>query len=137
MSWRVFDYCDLRDRNVFDDWLTCLDGSNRARIMSKLQAIHTYGGSGLPNMITDTTEPRIKELVLNTKQMALRVFLCRGPVDVRTEITLLGGGREKDVKYVTTKPHITPNIAETYRQELFLNPSLRRKPHDFPEDNLG
>jgi hypothetical protein len=137
MAWHVFDYYDLRDRNVFDDWLASLDARHRARIMSKLRDIHSYGGSGLPNMITDTTEPHIKELVLNTKQMALRVFLCRGPVEFRTQITLLGGGREKDVKYVTTNPHITPTTAEAYRQELFLNPSLRRKPHDFPEDNLG
>jgi len=136
MAWQLFDFYDLRGRNVTSDWLLSLDRVMRARMKSKLQSIRTFGGTGLPGMVTDTREPHIKEIVVNG-QLALRLFLCRGPIDVRAQITLLGGGRERDSRYVTKKPHITPEDAETYRQQLFADPRSRRKPHEFSEDDLG
>lgn len=137
MAWELFDFIDLRQRRVVAEWLKTLDAGMRARMRLKLMSIRTFGGDGLPGMVTDTRERHIKEIVLNAKQAALRIFLCRGPINPRSQVTLLGGGRERDTKYVTKDPHITPQEAETYRQQLFADPQHRRKPHEFPEDNLG
>ena len=135
MSWQIFDFYDLRGNNVVEDWLSSLEGKDRAGMMTKLWNIRSFGGDGLPNMITDTTEKHIKEIVQN-KGKALRIFFCRGPGDMRSQITLLGGGREMDTAYQTKKPHITPAIAETRREFLFGD-TTRRRPHEFPEDNVG
>ena len=106
--------------------------------MARLQSIRTFGGDGLPGvMVTDTKEKHIKEIVYNGPTLALRLFFCRGPHDPRSHLTLLGGGREKDRKYVRVAPNIDPQTAEQYREELFKDPLNRRKLHEFPEDNLG
>lgn len=134
MTWNLYDFIDLRGQNVVTDWLGGLDGQLRARMRAKLMNIRTFG-PGLPNMVTDTNESHIKEIVLNTKTLALRMFLCRGPTNPRTELTLLGGGQEKDRRYLSGS--LTPADAEIYRQQLKQNPTARRRPHEFPEDNLG
>lgn len=140
MAWQLFDFVNVANQNVVKQWLheIALDSRMRGRLHAKLTSIQNFDdGFKLPGMVTDTREKHIKELVWGSRTLALRIFLCRGPGDMRTQITLLGGGREKDRKYVARAPHITPEEAEAYRLQVFADPQNRRTPHEFPEDNLG
>lgn len=138
MAWKIFDLCDAEGNNLIDEWLRSLpNGDWRARIALKLHAIKTFDGVELPNMVTPTPgQSHIKEIVIKAKQLSPRVFLCRGPDSehMRSEITLLGGGREQDSKYSKKRPHITPAMAEERRLSLMEDIDGRRKAHEFPED---
>lgn len=137
MAWQVFDYYDEEGNNVIDIWLQSFEAGMRARVFSKLQSIRIYSGDRdeLPGMVTPTRESRIKEIVFKGR-ISPRVFLCKGPGDGQTQVTLLGGGQEKDREYLTKRPHITPEAAEIRRRRLFTDPEATRKPHEFPEDNV-
>ena len=136
MPWQLYDYVDPNGTNVLEAWLAALkDGKVRARLESKMMSIHTAGDNVLPNMVTDTKESRIKEVVLNSKAGAFRIFLARGPNT--GELTFLGGGQEKDAKYQTKGLHITPAQAEQRRMLLFADIANRRRPHEFAENDLG
>lgn len=138
MAWQLFDYCTLGGDNAIAIWLASLDVPHRARVKAKLIAIHTFGSENeLPGMVTDTVEPHVKEIVINTKSLALRLFLCRGPKDVRTELTLLGGGQEKDRKYLARPGLIDPATAETRRIQVKDDPTNRRRKHEFDDEFLG
>jgi hypothetical protein len=135
MPWKIYDHVDGQGHSSIEAWLDALaDAKVRARIEAKLMSIRTAGDLVLPNMVTDTTESRIKEVVLNGKAGAFRAFLARGPG--ADELVLLGGGREKDTKYQTKGLHITPAQAEQRRAEVFADPVNRRRRHEFAEDDV-
>ena len=136
MAWKLYDFIDEEGRSAIALWMDALDDARvRARLDAKVASIRSAGLNVLPNMVTPTTENRIKEIVLNGKAGAFRIFLTRGPGS--DDLTLLGGGQEKDTKYQTKGQHITPEQAEQRRVQLFANLPTRRRPHEFAEDNLG
>ena len=73
----------------------------RARMESKLEVLLTKVCELPPQMLTDTNEPLIKELCVNSKE-ALRLLLCKGPSPElkEKEFTLLFGAKERDSRYV-------------------------------------
>ena len=123
MGWKLYDFIDRRDRNLVEIWLDGLPKDICGRLSAKLQSLVSAEPGLLPNAITDTKEKSIKEIVVNGKSGAFRLFLCRGPTNTGSELTLLCGGQEKDRKYIGTNP----SDAERYRQELIKNIGTRRE----------
>lgn len=135
MPWKLYDFIDRRGRNLVTEWLTreVHHQETRARIKMKLQILMVAGPELPPNLITPTRERHIREIVVNTKFGAFRIFACRGPSDPHSELTLLCGGQEKDRKYV----RLTPSNAERYRQELLEDINERRRTHEYFKGLLG
>lgn len=134
MAWKLYDFIDSRGRNLVTEWIRGLPNVViKARIKAKLQTIVSAGADLPPNMVTPTTERSIKEIVVNTRFGAFRLFTCRGPTDPRSELTLLSGGQEKDSRYLDN----TPADAEQQRQELIQNVNERRRIHEYFKGLLG
>jgi hypothetical protein len=110
---------------VIEDWLAALDPALRGRMRAKIQVLITTDGDLPPKMLTDTKEPHIKELIVNSKE-ALRLLLCRvrPPGSNDQEITLLYGAKERDRKYV---PHDALQVAEQNRQMVLRNSKVHRR----------
>lgn len=127
MPLNIYDYLDHRERNLVSEWITALPFDKlRSRLKAKLQSIALAEPGLLPGMMTPTPRERsIMEIVLGGRSGAFRLFVCRGPDNPRTEITLLCGGQEKDSIYVGT----TPSDAEGCRQNL-INKICRRRKHE-------
>jgi hypothetical protein len=70
------------------------------------------------NVLTDTTFPHIKEIVVNGR-VAVRMLACRGPIDGRKELTLLFGAFERDNVYV---PSNALAIADKRREAIINSP---------------
>ena len=131
MAWKLYDFIDERGRNLVSLWLDDLDNGVRGRVKAKLQTL-VIAGPELPgNLITPTKEPHIREIVVNLKAGAFRLFACRGPTHPLSEFTLICGGREKDSKYITKNWNHLPADAEDYRQELVRDITNRRREHEY------
>jgi hypothetical protein len=122
---RIYDFIALNGRNVIDDWLAGLDGAMRGRMRLKLDVLLTAEEDLPPKMLTDTKEPQIKELRVNSKE-ALRLLICKGPQPhlKNEEFTLLFGASERDKRYV---PKDALARAESNRQLVLQNPVIHRK----------
>lgn len=123
MGSKLYDFIDRRDRNLVEMWLEGLPKDICGRLSAKLQSLVSAEPDLLPGAITDTRERSIKEIVVNGKSGAFRLFFCRGTTNPRSELTLLCGGQEKDRKYIGTNP----SDAERHRQELIQNIGTRRE----------
>jgi hypothetical protein len=121
---RIYDFIAANGLNVINLWLGSLDVVLRARMRAKIDVLLAAEGGLPPKMLTDTNEPQIKELRVNSKQ-ALRLLLCKGPDPKMKseEFTLLFGATERDSKYV---PRNALSIAETNRQLVIGNPIIHR-----------
>jgi hypothetical protein len=126
MKWRIFDYVDMRDGNVIVKWLNGLQKPERARMDRKLQALHDNGPNLSSELLSDTPSKHIKKIRLNGR-VAPRLLLCRGPVDMEREFTLLFGATERDRKFV---PANAIEAAEENRERVTSDPDHRRTEHD-------
>jgi len=104
-----------------------LPSSERARLNVKIHALRTNGVVLLgSNLLTDTNMPHIKEIVVNGR-VAVRMLVCRGPFDGKTELTLLFGAAERDRKYV---PKNALKIADDRRKLVASDPTRWRIKHE-------
>jgi len=69
--------------------------------------------------------PHLYKIKVNGN-VASRLFLCKGPIDMDAEYTLLLGEFERDDEL----PEGTLEKAEAYRQEIIANPKERRGSHE-------
>jgi hypothetical protein len=69
--------------------------------------------------------PHLYKIKVNGS-VAARLILCKGPVHMEVEYTLLLGAFERDDEL----PDGTFKTAEAYRQEVILDPGNRRGPHE-------
>ena len=129
MAWTLYDFIDTNGANSVKAWLSALNVQSRAKFRAKLDAIKSAGPELPPKMITPTKEAHINEIVANGKAGAFRLFVCRGPGNHQSEMTLLCGGQEKNSKYVRNGN--APSDAERMRLELNANPTERRCKHEF------
>lgn len=120
----VYDFVDAKGHNVIAEWLEGLDKVMRARMELKLEVLLTIDADLPPKLLTDTREPQIKELCVNSKE-ALRLLVCKGPRPEfkNNEFTLLFGAKERDRKYV---PKDAPERAERIRKLVLADPAKHR-----------
>ena len=131
----LYDYLDVKDGkriNSIKEWSLSLQKGHRARLDSKVDLLlntkygHESGINNLPpKLLTDTADPNIKEIRVNC-DVALRLFLCRGPFSMNREATLLAGAFERDSRYV---PSNILDISDR-RRSLLLEDQTRRTPHE-------
>ena len=120
----IYDYLAANRVNPIEEFMrTSIEARERARLLAKIQALRSSGYEILGgNMLTDTREKHVKEIRVNGN-VAVRMLLCRGPVDGNKEATLLFGALERDNLYV---PRKAPERAEERRQQVAADPSRRR-----------
>jgi hypothetical protein len=126
-KWKIFDYVDMRNVKVIVKWLDELQKAERARMDRKLQALQDNGPNLSSELLSDTPSRHIKKIRLNGR-VAPRLLLCRGPVDMEREFTLLFGAMERDRKFV---PENAIEVAEENRGRVTSDPDHRRIDHDF------
>ena len=120
----IYDYLKANGVNPIEEFMRArVEVKESARLLAKIQALRSSGYSILGgNMLTDTREKHVKEIRVNGN-IAVRMLLCRGPVDGNKEATLLFGAFERDNLYV---PRDAPERAEKRRQQVAADPYRRR-----------
>ena len=124
MTFAIYDYVMHDGHNPFKEWARGLGKPELAKLNQKLDMLERCGGDLPPGLFSDTSFPSIKKIRINGK-VALRPLLCRGPVDVHAEFTLLHACIEKDRKL----PKGSLEIAESRRNEI-IGDNLRRTKHE-------
>lgn len=126
-----YDFVGIKGEERFNEikkWFFSLQKKHLARLNSKLDQLlsadygHRPGLNEIsPHLLTDTSEPHIKEIRINC-EVAIRLMVCRGPINVENEATFLIGGFERDSMYV---PSNILDIAEHRRNIIIEDPSRR------------
>jgi len=124
MAWRLYDYLNQRGDNEVADWTRGLQKSDRARLNQKLDMLERYGIDGLPPKLVAGPlggHRHIYKLRIDGS-VAMRPMLCKGPIDMNREFTLLLGATERDR---VLDPMDAPRRAEQRRTEIIANPTRR------------
>lgn len=101
-----------------------METAERAKLNLKLDLLRLNGADLSPELLSDTNVSTIKKLRVNGR-VAVRLMLCRGPIHVHDEFTLLMGAIEKDRKLI---PANAVEVAEERRLVVIAN-TLRRIEH--------
>ena len=126
MPWTLYDYRDLRNRNPVREWCERLQKKDLARLNRKLDSLAQSGHELCPGLASNLHgAPHLYKLKING-DVAARLFLCKGPISMETEYTLLHGAFERDFEL----PDRTLETAEAYRQEIIRDPANRRGLHE-------
>lgn len=126
MAWKLYDYVDHRDNNDIKTWMRGLQKKERAKLNVKLDMLKNAGSNLPTGLLSDTKLPHIKKIRI-LGQVAVRLMVCKGPIDNQKEFTLLLGAIEKDRKLI---PEDVEEKAEARRQEICKNPTSRRCLHE-------
>lgn len=126
MTFKLFDYVDLSGKNSFKKWTEGLQVTQKAKLNEKLDKLAQHGNSLYPHMLTDTKVSGIQKLRVKGN-VQLRPLLCKGPVDVLGEFTLLFGAKEVSSKLV---PKDAEDKAKDIKAEVKKDPVNRRKDHE-------
>lgn len=126
MPFQLYDYVNHHGQNEFKDWTENLQKPHRAKLNEKLDKLALYGDTLYPHMLTDTDIPGIQKL-RSKGNVQLRPLLCRGPVKIKHEYTLLMGAKEVGSKW---QPKEAPSLAKGKKNEVIGDPSNRRTEHE-------
>jgi len=126
MPWDIYDYRDRRGLNPVLTWCQALEKKDLAKMNHRIDMLQEKGKDLCPNLVGPLRgSPHLYKIRVNG-DVAPRLVLCKGPVNMETEFTLLLGVFERDDKL----PDGTLEKAESYRQEIIANPIQRRNPHE-------
>jgi len=126
MSFKLFDYRNLAEQNEFKLWTQGLQSIQRAKLNAKLDMLKSVGDRLLPEVLTGTDTPGIFKLRIKGG-VQLRPMLCKGPIDVKNEFTLLLGATEVGGKLKPTNADATAAI---HKDEIRRDPDNRRVNHE-------
>jgi hypothetical protein len=121
MAFALYDFLTHDGHNPFKEWTRGLESQELAKLNQKLDMLELYGSDLPPRLFSDTDYPHIKKLRINGR-IALRPLLCRGPLNMQAEFTLLLGCRERDGRLV---PENGLEIAEQCRSAILTDGSRR------------
>jgi hypothetical protein len=121
----LFDYCNAAGLNEFKEWTKSLQSPQRAKLNAKLDMLQFKGMGLFPELLSGTDTPGIMKLRIKGN-VQLRPMLCKGPVDVNTEFTLLMGATEVGGKL---KPKNADAVAGGLKNEVRNDPDHRRIDH--------
>jgi hypothetical protein len=125
-NFKLFDYVDNRGVNDFKEWSKGLEKKDLAKLNSKLDSLQKEPSLPPQLLAGPLGGLPIYKLRINGN-VALRPMLCKGPVNMGEEFTLLFGAEEKDRKLI---PADAVKRADDRRQEVVQNPTQRRCPHE-------
>jgi len=106
-------------------WALKLQKAELGKLNAKLDLLAQHGAELPPGLLAGTDDRHIDKIRIKG-QRALRVFLCRGPINIDgSEFTLLHTCVEKDSK-------IPPNTVETAadRRAAIIHGNLKRVKHE-------
>lgn len=126
MNFKLYDYVDAQERNLFAQWTQGLEKSQRAKLNARLDLLQQQGDGLLPEMLTGSPTPGILKLRCRGN-VQLRPLLCKGPIDVDQEYTLLIGAIERSGKFDPAKADQT---AAERKNAVLAAPNRRRCPHE-------
>lgn len=122
--YHLYDFVNKKGENIIKEWIESLEKISRVQVQKKLDMLQQNGGDLSPQLLADGGEQYIKKLrVTNGRKVpTIRIMLCYGPLDMKTEFTLLQGVQEKDNEYI---PAAAVKNAAKHRQEVIANPWQR------------
>ena len=126
IDWKIYDYVDRRGGNLIKEQSLGYQKPERVKIRRKLDSLETNGPSLGPGLLSDTKSKNIKEIVINGS-VAVRILLCRGPINMQEEHTLLFIAEERDIKY---EPCNAVEIAESHRNDVIRDHNRYRCNHE-------
>ena len=108
------------------EWCEQLQKPDLARMNQRIDLLAEKGKDFCPGLAGPLHgSPHLYKVKINGS-VAARLLLCKGPISMETEYTLLLGAFERDEEL----PEGTLETAESYRQVIILNPRNRRGPHE-------
>jgi hypothetical protein len=126
MPFKLFDYVNPQGENEFKEWTQSLQKPQRAKLNEKLDKLALYGDALYPELLTGSPVAGISKLRIRGN-VQLRPLLCNGPVDIKTEYTLLKGAKEVGDKWVPTD---APKTANANKKLVIQEPAYRRMDHE-------
>jgi len=126
MTYKLFDYVDAQGRNLIKKWSDKLQAEQRARLNSMLDRLELHGDTLHPNMLAGSGVAGIEKLKVHGK-VQLRPLLCKGPINVHGEYTLLMGAKEIGDKWAPTDAR---EVALKHKSAIQAAPENRRKQHE-------
>lgn len=125
MSWIIYEFLNARGRGIIEEWLEGERFQKAAiiRLNQKLDLLEQSGPELSPNLLAGTGKRHIYKLKVKAPKMQLRPLLCRGPVSMDTEFTLLLGAVERNNKLL---PAAALERAADNRGTILNNPQRRR-----------
>lgn len=126
MIFKLFDYCNPAGENEFKTWTQALQPVQRGKLNAKLDMLKMLGDGLFPAILTGTDTPGILKLRIKGN-VQLRPMLCKGPIDVDEEFSLLVGAIEVGRKL---KPRNADVIGDGRKKEIRSDPDNRRVKHE-------
>src|SRR5260370_31682226 len=126
MPWALYDYRDRRDTNPVKDWCERLQKQDLARMNQRIDLLEKNGHELCRGLATNLHGfPHLYKIKVNGR-VAARLFLCKGPINMEIEYTLLLGAFETGGKL----PDGTLKAADDYRKEIIADSHNRRRLHE-------
>lgn len=126
MPFLIYDYVNQHGLNEFKEWTFGLEKPQRAKLNERIDKLALYGDALYPEMLAGSSVAGIQKLKVRGN-VQLRPLLCKGPVNIQDEYTLLMGAKEVGSKWV---PKGAPSTAATKKAEVIKDPTKRRTKHE-------
>lgn len=126
-TWALFEFLTPRGQGVIEEWIKGqrLQVKAIARLNQKLDLLRASGPDLPPSLLAGPIDTHIYKLRVKAPRMQLRPLLCRGPLNMRAEFTLLFGAIERNNKLI---PKNAIDKAIENRQ-ILIQDNTRRRPH--------
>lgn len=122
MAFLLYDYLDARGNNLIAPWIGALQKAERAKLDERIHKLRNHGDELFPHILAGTDKPGILKLKVHGN-VQLRPLLCKGPVLVHTEYTLLAGAKEVGS---LLRPRDVTSTAVVRKTEVAGDPVNRR-----------
>lgn len=133
MAFVLYNYLSATGTNEFKEWTEGLQSKERGKLNEKIDKLEQHGDALYPHMLAGTSVAGIQKLRVQGP-VKLRPLLCKGPVSVATEYTLLMGAKEVGNKWTPKK---APEQADAKKSDVATSPATRRKLHERVSDDKG
>jgi hypothetical protein len=130
MSWRIFEYVEWGYQSTIGIWLieNAITDRDRGRLVQKMDLLAMHGPNLPPGLLAGPIKSKrnrkmqshIYKLIIHGDKM-LRPMLCKGPIEMDSEYTMLIGAIE-----VNFKLDVDAEDAELRRTDIIENPDKRR-----------
>lgn len=130
MSWRIFEYVEWGYQSTIGIWLieNAITDRDRGRLVQKMDLLAMHGPNLPPGLLAGPIKSKrnrkmqshIYKLIIHGDKM-LRPMLCKGPIEMDSEYTMLIGAIE-----VNFKLDVDAEDAEMRRTDIIENPDKRR-----------
>lgn len=126
MPFLLYDFVSQNGINEIKAWTKTLQSTQRGKLRARLDMLQTHGEGLFPEILTGTDTPGILKLRIKGN-VQLRPMLCRGPIEVDKEYTLLMGAIEVGGNLKPTNADATAN---SRKNKIKCDPEHRRIKHE-------